>query len=178
MGSVLTVVARHERQLVRAHAHQLHRAASRMPGVSWRLRRRACVQVAAIAPHLVGDRLSLLLRHALWSYWLDNRLDAPGIDLAEAARLRAGVAAVIVGGEVCPTDPLLAELAHIVCGLSRYDPTGHAVAWYGESLREALAAEISQLRARLVTGSRPAPTAEQYLVVASQTVNYRSFANA
>jgi signal transduction histidine kinase len=179
MVSVVALVPRDERSLVRAQANQLHPVAARVQGVSQRLRRRTCVQIAAIAPHLTSDRLSVLLRHALWSYWMDNRLDSRRIDMATAGRLRDGVAAVTIGDELHSTDPLLAELAHIVRELSRFDQSGDVVKWYGGALRDTLDADLHQRVARLVRADagRP-PTAEHYLATAAETVNYRSFAYA
>jgi signal transduction histidine kinase len=179
MVSVVALVPRDERPLVRAHANQLQPVAARIQGVSQRLRRRTCMQVAAIAPHLTSDRLSVLLRHALWSYWLDNRLDSRRTDLAAAGRLRDGLTAVTIGDETRPTEPLLAELAQIVRELSRYDETGDVMKWYGAALRDTLAADLHQRVARLVRAdSGRLPNAEQYLAVAAETVNYRSFAFA
>lgn len=197
MGSLATLVSRGERPRVRAAADRLHREAGRRcPASPPRLRRRVCFVVAAIAPHLSHDRLAVLARHALWSFRLDDRLDdqldprlddrldprldAPGAGAEPLARLAAAVTEVASGRPAGRGDPLLAELAGTVAALSRYDATGAARARFGDALRDAVTAEVAQARlGRAVAGGawRP-PTAEEYLAIATRTVNYRSFAYA
>jgi hypothetical protein len=176
MGSVSVLVPRLERPAVRAKTHRLVHQLAHQPGGGSRLHRRVCLQVTAIAPDLPVDRLALLVRHAMWSYLIDDRLEAG--DAATQARLRDGVAAVTTGRLTRPSDPLLAELAGTVAMLSRYDGGGELLVWFGEVLRDAVAADVTQLRlARAVAcGTRPLPTVERYLETAARTVNYQSFA--
>jgi hypothetical protein len=179
VGLVSQLVSRPERSLVRARAHRLHRVAIREPGLTRRLRRRVCVHVAAAAPQLTFDRLSLLMRHTLWSYRLDNRIEAPGTEVAALERLRDAVIAVTTGEETSPADPLLVDLGRIVRDLSQYDQTGEVMPWYEDAVRDAVAAEVDQRRLeRAVAAGAEPPTAERYLEVASRNVNYRSFAYA
>lgn len=177
MGSVIAQVPRPDRSLVRARAHRLQPVAIREPGVTRRLCRRVCVQVAAIAPQLAFEQLSVLMRYTLWSYRLDNRVEAIGFDQAALSRLRDGVAAVVAGGQTDPADPLLADLGRIRGELFRYDRIGDVVARFGEAVRDAVAAEIDQRRLeRAVAAGGDPPTAERYLEVAIRNMNYRSFA--
>lgn len=180
MGSVMAAVRRHERALVRAQAFRLDRLVGWYPDVSWRLRRRECVEVAAIAPQLASTRLALLVRHRLWSLRLERRVTAAGLDTDAAVRLRDGIAALTTGEGGHPEDPLLLDLARLLRAVSRHDPAGAVVAWYGGSVRDSVAAAIDQLRLELAVTTRasPPPTAERYLELAARTVNYRSFAYA
>jgi hypothetical protein len=179
MGSVIAAVRRHERSLVRAQALRLDRLVGWRPGVSWRVRRRVCVQVAAIAPQLASARLAVLVRHRLCFYRLERQVAAAGGDLATTRRLRRGVEAVISGGDSYPEDALLLELAHLRRTLSHHDPGGRMVACYGGSLRDSITA-AAQLRAQrdAATAAGRSLTAERYLELAAHTVDYRSFAYA
>lgn len=180
MDSVIAAVRRHERPLVRAQAFRLDRQVGWQPDVSWRLRRRVCLQVAAIAPQLASARLAVLVRHRLWAYRLERGVDAAAGDLAMVRRLREGIEAVAAGGRSHPEDPLLMEFAHLRRTLSRYDPAGTVVAWYGASLRESVAAAEDRLRQEqaAATGATPPLTAERYLELAARTIDYRGYAYA
>jgi hypothetical protein len=189
MGSLAALVPGGERALVRAKAARLHLTAdgdadpATGPRSSPRLRRRTCFVVAAIAPHLPHERLSVLVRHALWSFRLDDRIEAlaRGPDpVTGVARLRDAVAAVAAGAGPADGDPLLADLARTVRELSRYDPTGALPARFAGALRDVLTAELRRLRCGWVGAgaATPRPTVERYLDLAADTVNYRSFAYA
>lgn len=180
MGSVIAAVRRHERPLVRAQAFRLDRQLGWQPGVSWRVRRRVCLQVAAVAPQLASARLAVLVRHRLCSYRLDRQVGAADSDVATVRRLRDGIEAVVAGGRRYPEDPVLLEFAQLRRTLSRYDPAGAVVGWYGASLRDFVTAAEDQLwqEQAAATGAGPALTAERYLELAARTIDYRGYAYA
>lgn len=165
---------------MRAQAFRLDRQLGWQPGVGWRVRRRMCLQVAAVAPHLASARLAVLVRHRLWSYQLECRVGGAGADPATLRRFRDGIDAVVAGGRRHPDDPLLLEFAHLRRALSRYDRAGAAVRWYGASLRDSVAAAEDQLwlERAAATGAAPALTAERYLELAARTIDYRGYAYA
>lgn len=179
MASVLAQVPRPERSQVRARARRLHGVAARVPDVTRRLRWRACVHVAASAPHLAFAELSLLMRCTLWAYRLDDCAEALSDDVPGLVRLRDQVAAVAAGGEVRPVDPLLVGLARILCDLSLFDRSGEVVTRFGEAVCDAAGAELDQRRLELaVAAGADPPTVEGYLTVSSRNINYRSYAYA
>lgn len=180
MGSVIAAVRRHERRLVRAQAFRLERLVGWQPDVRWRLRRRVCLQVAAVAPQLASARLAVLVRHRLWSYRLQRRVDVAGRDVAAVRRLRDDLAAVTTGDDGNPADPLLLDLAHLRRALAGYDATGAAVSWYGAALRDSVTGAVDQLglEREVATGAGPPLTAERYLELAARTVYYRGFGYA
>lgn len=179
MVSILAVVPRHERPRVRVRASRLRRADTGAPGTTRRLRWRACVQVAAIAPDLPFERLVLLTRCALWAYRLDDRAEALRDDATALARFRQDVAAVAAGPAAGWADPLLADFRDQLAELSGYDPTGEVAPRYGDAVRDAAAGEDDQRRLeRAVASGAPPPTVDEYLAVAARNMNYRSFAYA
>lgn len=171
--------------LARVRAKAPHQG---LPDLGPRTRDRVYEVVAAIAPRLAPERLALLVRYALWSVALDDRVDAPPATTgpppatgpATADPLVAGVAALAAGRRPAPADPLLTSLAGILDELSRYDPTGAARARCAQTLRDAVADGVDHRRLGLAVaaGHREPPTAEEYLAVAASTVNYLSFAYA
>lgn len=181
MGTLTSLVSPTEQPIVRSRAARLHRTAREQ---SWpgprpaQLRRRICFVVAAIAPTLPPSRLSPLARYALWSFLLDDQLDASGFDPDTLARIRDAVVRVAGGGGVRTGDPLLTGLARTLDDLSRHDPNGELVGRFGEAVRDAVAAEVEQvlLGRAVAAGTRPPPTPRQYLALAARTANYRSFA--
>jgi hypothetical protein len=173
-----------ERPLVRARAARLHRDALRcawpgLPPPPLGLSRRVSTVVTAIAPDLSHQRLSVLLRYALWTFLLDDRFDRSDADPAALARLARSLVAATIGGPA-GADPLITALSAIRERLSSYDRTGEVVARFGAALREAVTGDLEHARlARAVAAGRAEPpTAEGYLAVAARTVNYRSFAYA
>lgn len=181
MGSLSTLVPHRERRWVVAIADQLRREA----GATWaaqppELARRVCFAVAAIAPRLPYDRLSLLARYASWAIVLDDQLDTVPADPAALDQLQRAITAVTVGGRPDPTEPVPAQLAGILAGLAGYDRVGTAVDRFAGALREAVAAGVAHaLRGQAVArGEQPPPTAEEYLPTAARSVNYRSFGYA
>lgn len=180
MGSLSIVFPAAERIRVRAQAHRLY-SLTREVSADPRLRRRVCRQVAAIAPQLAAQRLSLLARHALWCYRLDDRLDDPGADPAALTGLRDRVTALVDGSELLPgADPLLVELFGILVELSGYDGEGALRRHFAGAVRDAVVADLDHvLLARAVAaGTCPPPGVADYLAVAARTVNYLSFAYA
>lgn len=149
-----------------------------------RTHERVSTVVAAIAPRLAPDRLALLVRYALWSIVLDDRIDPPPARSGSPAEppdgLAEAVAAAAAGQPPDPADALLTDLTDIFDALSRHDPTGAARQRCGEALRDAVAAGVEHRRLgqAIADGTRLAPTAEEYLAVAARTVNYLSFAYA
>lgn len=143
-----------------------------LPALDPGTRERVCAVVVSIAPHLATDRLTLLVRYALWSVVLDDRIDTPP---PRPATRRATTAA----GTPDP-DPLPTTLGGILRHLSHYDPTGVAWTRCARTLREAITdgTRHRRLGQAVVAGTRPPPTAEEYLAVAARTVNYLSFAYA
>lgn len=155
--------------LTRVRSRSPHRG---LPDLDPGTRERVCAVVAAIAPRLATDRLALLVRYALWSVVLDDRIDD-----APPARPRPREAPATAG---TPTDPLPTALGGILRQLSRYDPTGVARARCARTLREAITDGVDHRRLgrAVAAGTRPPPTAAEYLAVAASTVNYLSFAYA
>ncbi|HEY8474890.1 MAG TPA: hypothetical protein VIL37_20010 [Natronosporangium sp.] len=176
------LVSNDQRARVRVTAARLYQDACELdwPGPGQpELHRRVCFMIAAIAPDLPYERLSVLARYARWSILLDDRLDGPDPDPAALDRLQQAVAAVTQAGRT-GRDPVVALLARILDQLARYDRSGAAAQQVGVELRDAVASGVAHaLLAQAVFHRRqPPPTAEQYLPVAARTVNYRSFAFA
>jgi hypothetical protein len=181
MGTLASLVSRTERPIVRAHAARLQRAAREQawPGPRpAQHRRRVCLVVAAIAPGLPAARLSLLARYALWSFVFDDVLDASGAEPDAMARICDAVAGITAGGRPPAGDPVLDALVCMRHDMSRYDRSGELVHRFGEALVDAAHAGVEQvlLGRAVAAGSRPPPTAEQYLALAARGANYRSFA--
>lgn len=187
MGSLATLVPERERARVAARAAQLGGMESR----DWtgpaepELSRRVCLAVTAIAPTLPHRRLALLARYAGWSIRLDDRLDRPEADPGALHRLRDAVAAATVGRPLrqrsAPADPVPDQLVGILAELAGLDRSGGAaVGRFGAALRDAVDCGVwhALLGRAVAAGTRPPPTAEQYLAVAARTVNYRSFGYA
>jgi hypothetical protein len=141
------------------------------------MRRRICFVVAAIAPTLPPRWLSLLARYALWSFPLDDRLDASGLDPDSLARTRDAVVQVTSGSRA-PGDPLLVALVRILDEIARLDRSGALVDRFAAAVRDAVEAGVEQvLLGRAVAGGAAAPpTPEQYLALGARAANYRSFA--
>lgn len=164
--------------LARVRAEVPHHA---FPDLDPKAHDRVSTVVAAIAPRLAPPRLALLVRYALWSLGLDDRIDtrptSPDTpdDLDQFAE---SVAAAAAGRPA--TDPLLADLTDLLAGLSRYDSTGAARARCEESLLDAVTSGIEHRRLgqAVSAGTCSPPTTQEYLSVAARTVNYLSFAYA
>jgi hypothetical protein len=181
MDALASLVSHSEQPIVRAHAARLQRAAREQ---SWpgprpvQLRRRICFVVAAIAPTLPPRRLSLLARYALWSFPLDDRLDASGLDPDSLVRTRDSVVRVTAGSRAPAGDPLLVGLAGVRDELARHDRSGALVDRFAAAVRDAVDAGVEQaLLSRAVAGGAAAPpTPERYLALGARATNYRSFA--
>jgi hypothetical protein len=177
-GSVLSVVPRAERPEVRATARRLYLELGLAGDRA--LRRRVAHQIAAITPELPVDRQALLARYAIWSLRFDDALDRPAAGAGGLTRLMDAVTAVTLGGDDGGSDPLLATLAGIVGELAGYDRSGRTLGRFVTALQDWIAAEAEQsgLASAVAAGLRPPPTAEQYLLLATRTVNYLGFAYA
>lgn len=181
LSALASLLPAAERSRVRDSAACLERMAREQ---SWHgaepaaLRQRVCFVVAAIAPALPPDRLSVLARYALWSFRFDDAIDASGAAPAALARVRDTVARVAAGGAADAGDPMQAGLARTLDDLARLDSGGALVHRFRVALRDAAAAEVEQvlLGRAVAAGSAPPPTAERYLAVAGRTANYHSFA--
>jgi terpene synthase-like protein len=181
MGTLASLVARNEQPIVRAHAARLQRAAREQEWPGARpagLRRRVCFVVAAIAPTLPPQRLSILARYALWSFVFDDAIDASGLDPGALARIRDAVFRITTGGRAATGDLIQVGLARMLDDLSPLDRTGELVRRFGEALRDAASAEVEQvlLGRAVAAGTAAPPAAEEYLGLAARTANYRSFA--
>lgn len=186
MDDLLDLIHAAERPVVRDHVARLCQGAGRFP---WPRRhkspagldRRVCTVVAAIAPYLPYERLALLVRYAEWTLRFDDRLDDPGTDMEAIHSVCEAVTTVTHGGQpIVANDPLVLSLMRIVESLSICDRSGLVVQQFGAALRDTVTAEIHHLSlVRAVSaGSALLPSAERYLEIATDTINYRSFAYA
>jgi hypothetical protein len=147
--------------------------------------------VMAIVPHLPPDRLLPLVRYGVWVILLDDRLDdpqtSPGqlqevvhlVQEATGQPLRNGADTPNRDSSSSPiVDHLRSELAQLVEILRESDPAGAAVARFGEAIRDAVAAsvELTRLQRLVETGQSPSPSMRQYLALAAEDINYRSWA--
>jgi hypothetical protein len=170
---LLSLVPAADRVRVLAKAHFLLGAdpADRLHSGQLYQLRSVALTVAAMAPWLTIEKLALLLRYCMWTVRLDARLDDPGASLDDVRERAASTLATLDGDDPEP------ELAAILAGLRRHDPTGTLLADFTAALRDAVLAgvEHAELSRRVADGQQP-PTAEQYLDLASRDVNYRSVA--
>lgn len=185
MDMLTALVPPAEQALVSAQARHLVRDAghatwpdSLRPGDA--LCHQVSLVVAAVAPHLPPPRLALLVRHALWSFLLDDRFDKSGVGLDALEQLQREVAAVVAGRPAAAVDPLATELAALRDRLSPYDRSGGLLPRFDAAVGAAVTGHVRHTRlARAVAGGMATlPTAERYLAVAADSVNYRSFAYA
>lgn len=183
MDALWTLVPQRDLPVVLANAARLEHD---LGGKAWpeQLRpdpavcRRVSFVVTAIAAQLPYDRLSLLVRYALWTIVLDDELDGPRADPGALNRLCEGVTAVVAGGR--GNDPLMMDLAGILGALADHCRAGAVLQQLGLALVDAVACgvEHAALGQAVAAGTTEPPTADQYLEVAARTVNYRSFAYA
>jgi hypothetical protein len=156
VDALFALVPPADRAVVRAKARDL--AAGVATGQGLYRAGSVAVAVAAMAPWLSGDRLALLHRYCRWTVALDAYLDGAGDPVARG---------------------LWVELAGIRAELAGYDRVG-LLAGFGDALGDAVASAhaLRSLSARVARGQEPAPSAEEYLDLASRDVNYRSVAVA
>ena len=156
MDALLALVPPADRVLVRAKARTLAADAPRGNGL-YRAGAVA-VAVAAMAPWLSRDRLAVLHRYCRWTVALDAYLDGAG------HRAAAG---------------LWTEFAGIRAELAGYDRAG-LLRGFEAALDGAVASALAlrSLSGQVARGCAPAPSAEEYLDLASEDVNYRSVAIA
>jgi hypothetical protein len=170
---LLSLVPPKDQELVRAKAAAL----SGDPGPSVHGgqlydRRAVALTVAAMAPTLSVDKLSLLLRYCMWTVALDARLDAPGTSLADVQRTADSVVATVEGDNI--HEP---ELAQLLTDLRCHDPGGRLVSRFTDALCDAVAAGVEHAAlSRRVAAGTAMPPVEDYLDLASRDVNYRSVA--
>ncbi|HCT77557.1 MAG TPA: hypothetical protein DGG94_05645 [Micromonosporaceae bacterium] len=183
MDTLCTLIPSTEWRLVQARVARLSHDAIRASRYHSRqpkreMYRRISTVVASIAPWLPHDRLLLLVRYAVWSVQLDDRIDRRGADAATLNRLRNAVTSAIAGNAT--GEPLFDDLAMIVKQLSTYDSSGAVLSRFGTALKEAVSTGIAHavLGKAVFKGTARPPTKEDYLDVAASTVNYRSFAYA
>jgi len=141
---------------------------------------RLAAVVARLAPRLSAGKQAILVRYSLWSILLDDRLDDPGTDATELHATARLVGRVIRNRRVSAEDFLAAGLSDLLATLRRHDPDGTLVARCTVALDDAVGTAVAHtLLAQAVRrGAAVAPTAEDYLAIASRHVNYRSFAYA
>ncbi len=156
--------------------------------VDRRLVERLAAVVAAVALDLERDRLALLSRYALWTVFLDDRLDQPDADLDTLYGLRARVSAVACGDRPAPAGTeqgpipdgdLLGDLLEDLLAEFRACADGaETLARLTDALCDAVRAgvEHAALGREVWLGRVRPPSVADYLAIASRDVNYRSFA--
>jgi hypothetical protein len=129
--------------------------------------------VTAIAPALDRERLGVLTRFTLWTFRLDNLLDDPATPVAELVAIEARLAEALRTRESSPADALAVTLLRLIDALDG-DPA------LLDSLLDDIAGTVAHatLSRRVAAGECAAPPAEEYLAVASRSINYRSVAVA
>jgi hypothetical protein len=140
--------------------------------------RRVCQVVAESAPETPPPRLAIVVRYALWSVILDDRLDGPGPDRAALSALRGALAEAVTPTRPPPADRFAGELRKIVDELAAHAPQG--AARFGAAVLDTVDTSITHtlLGQAGAAGTAPAPTVEEYLAVAARTINYHSFGYA
>jgi hypothetical protein len=185
MNALLRLVPPAERATVRAKAQRLADEARAWANpvhdrLGSRLYESLAMTVAAIAPWLAHAELSMLVRFSLWAYLLDDRLDAPAADRADARAVGRVVAKVLRTGRASSPDFLETGLAEVYRDLRRYDPRGHVTVRFAVALCDGVRAAVTHVEQsrRLAQGKCGQPAAEEYLDIAARHVHYRSFALA
>lgn len=183
MDEILALIPPGERQAARDRVARLRRD---LEGLGdGRLIQRTGAVVAVIAPHLPYRRLWLLVRFALLTVRLDDQLDRRGADPVVLGRVReriaravdchapaAGQRAADGGSRPVPSDPRAAQAGVRIGVRARGRCTvSHRI---GRELLDAVDAGIQH--AALSDGRRL--TVEEYLDIATRSINYRSFAYA
>ena len=133
---------------------------------------------AAICPTLALDRLQVWLRLCLWTFLLDNMLDDPDGSEAELTNVEKRVVRVFAGAG--SDDVLEVSLRAILASLRSHDPGDFWMPRVVSGLSQGLAAgvEHSALSRQVRAGLAPAPSAENYLDLASRSINHRGVATA
>lgn len=164
--------------VVRRTETELHRAA-RQAGEDSPMCRRVCQVVAACAPSSPVPGLFTLVRYALWSVLLDDRLDGPDPDSAALGALRDGVVSALDASapDGAGVDPFLLPLTQCAAQLRQSDRHGAAAEEFASSVVDAVDAAIEHalFGEAVLSGVAAPPTMDDYLPVAARTINYRSF---
>jgi Terpene synthase family 2, C-terminal metal binding len=140
--------------------------------------RTVAVTVAAMAPMLPDDKLAILFRYCLWTIELDARLDTAGVE--EARQVAGSLRDMLRDAGATGPAGLGTGLTGILAGLRAHDPDGWLVDLFVDALCDAATAAVDQaeLGRRTAGGQVDAPSAADYLDLASRDVNFRSVALA
>lgn len=198
MDAVSLLVPPEERAMVRAKAFRMTGCARGWANAAGQNARsdvcsRLCLLVSAMAPELPADELLLLVRYALWTIALDDRLDQPVVARGVLRRLRRQMVRVArrtprsaVRADGYPTGYgggpgggyLTTEMGRLLATFADYDADGLLVGRLAGAVCDAVDSSLSLRRIMSLVDARlhRPPTVAEYLSLSSRDVNYRSFA--